>query len=255
MLVHSVRLCWCMTAHSAFQSFTTYSQLGTRAHNFKHLSCPHYACTVMAGPLGNPGPVAGSGSLTDPPYDTLMCKNGWHFPLGCNSKGKLKVDHHQQSGLLLTKADSGRRPWMWQRSVTSGNMVDTRQQVPKSRLARVGCWTGHCTSPRVVLCGQDICQLKRSPRNAGVCGNDGEWWQSLCCGFDGFRVSPSATMWLNHVNDITLTHTQTHTHTHTHTHTLFAGTVSTCHFPVPVPCCPASDEADGSAGDTGQVGG
>ena len=61
----------------------------------------------------NPGPVAGGGSLTDPPIP-LSCANGNdihdHLSLslspGCESKGKLKGDNRQRSG-LLTKADGG----------------------------------------------------------------------------------------------------------------------------------------------------
>ena len=58
----------------------------------------------------NPGPVAGSGALTDAYIPLSYANKSWHFPLGCESKGKLKGDHHQRSGLLLTKAD-GRCPW------------------------------------------------------------------------------------------------------------------------------------------------
>ena len=61
----------------------------------------------------NPGPVAGGGSLTDAPIP-LSCANGNdihdHLSLslspGCESKGKLKGDNRQRSG-LLTKADGG----------------------------------------------------------------------------------------------------------------------------------------------------
>ena len=35
------------------------------------------------------------------------------------------------------------------------------------------------------------------------CGGDGEWWQTLCRGFDGFRVS-SVLMFLHYASTLTL---------------------------------------------------
>ena len=81
----------------------------------------------------NPGPVAGSGALTDAPMPLSYANKRWHFSLGCESKGKLKGDHHKQSGLLLTKAYGG-CPWM--RKLTG---ADSRhQKALKSHLAMVG---------------------------------------------------------------------------------------------------------------------
>ena len=81
----------------------------------------------------NPGPVAGSGALTDVPMPLSYANKRWHFPLGCESKGKLKGDHQKQSGLLVAKADGG-CPWMRK---LSG--ADSRhQKALKSHLATVG---------------------------------------------------------------------------------------------------------------------
>ena len=52
-----------------------------------------------------------------------------------------------------------------------------------------------------VTARQDGCQLL--PEKSRGCGDDGEWWQSLCRGFDGFRVS-SVLMFLHYASMLTL---------------------------------------------------
>ena len=110
-------------AHSTYVSMYCYGRaLGTYVHKY---------VLLYGRALGNnPGPVTGSGALTDVPMPLSYANKRWHFSLGCESKGKLKGDHHKQSGLLLAKAYGG-CPWM--RKLTD---ADSRhQKALKSHLA------------------------------------------------------------------------------------------------------------------------
>ena len=151
----------------------------------------------------NPGPVAGSGSLTDAPMPHSCANKRWHFPLGCEFKGKLP------------------------RKLT-GYEVDTYQQVPKGTEKLVGYGslldmaphvTAHCRpQPRWLL----VVVLPEKSRRCD--GDDGEWWQSLCCRFDSFGMVSSMNMLLNTailMTSHTCAHTHTHTHTNTHRHVLY----------------------------------
>ena len=91
----------------------------------------------------NPGPVAGSGSLTDAPMPLSCANKRWHFPLGCEGKGKLKGDHHQRSGLLM-EADGS---CSWTRQRTGANSPLAMRWIPASRRRKAG-WLWYAPADR-----------------------------------------------------------------------------------------------------------